>query len=128
MQIFLKYILQYKAHSRSNNIAVPWGDDFGWDNAEWEFTFTEELIKYINEHNGLNIVLLQSTPEFYVKALKNENITWPTQYGDMISYSDAVNNYWSGYYSTRAGTKKFVKDTSARYHSISSLLARRVVN
>jgi len=38
------------------------------------------------------------------------------------------NSYWSGYYSTRAATKKFAKDASAQYHSISNFLAHRVLN
>jgi hypothetical protein len=55
-------------------------------------------------------------------------VTWPVQYTDLTSLSEDPNFYWSGFYSSRAATKKFVKDNSAKYHSISNLLARRVIN
>jgi hypothetical protein len=69
-----------------------------------------------------------STPQTYIDALKNENVTWPTQYNDMFPYSDKKDNYFTGFYSSRPSTKKFVKDNSATYHSLTYMLAQRVVN
>jgi len=64
-----------------------------------------------------------STPSTYIDALKGENVTWPTRYNDMLPYSNKKDNYFTGYYSSRPGTKKFVKDNSATYHSLSYMLA-----
>ena len=71
---------------------------------------------------------MQSTPQTYIDALKEENVTWPTQYNDMFPFSDKKDNYHTGVFSSRPGTKKFVKDASATYHSLAYMLAQRVVN
>ena len=88
----------------------------------------EALIEYINEHNTVNMKLVQSTPAAYVDALKAEKITWPVQYNDMFPYSDGNNEFWSGYYTSRPGTKKQVKDGSANFHASSKLYAQKVIN
>ena len=47
-----------------------------------------------------------STPSAYLEALKKENITFQVRYEDSMPYSDAENDYWSGYFSSRPGAKK----------------------
>lgn len=47
-----------------------------------------------------------STPSDYINALKTENITWPVRYEDAISYADGQDDYWVGYFTSRAGAKK----------------------
>lgn len=46
----------------------------------------------------------------------------------MFPDSEYKDLYYTGYFSSRPGTKKFVKDNSANYHSLSYMLAQRVVN
>jgi hypothetical protein len=88
----------------------------------------ETLMAYVNKHNKYNIVLLQSTPQTYVNALKKQNITWPTQYNDMFPYSDNQDEFWSGFFTSRPTTKKLVKDGSAHLHSSSKLYAQKIIN
>lgn len=66
----------------------------------------EKIIEYINEHNKSNIKLIMSTPSMYIDAMKKQNIKWPVQYHDMFPYSDGNNEFWSGYFTSRPGTKK----------------------
>ena len=37
---------------------------------------------------------------------------WPVQQGDLMPYSDCKGCYWSGYFSTRPGTKRLVREAS----------------
>jgi len=41
----------------------------------------------------------------------------------MFPYSDNKDEFWSGFYTSRPSTKKYIKDGSAHYHSVSKLLA-----
>jgi hypothetical protein len=68
-----------------------------------------------------------STPSEYIAALKKEKITFPVRYGDAMPYADGENDYWSGYFSSRPGAKKTVKDASALYNAQSKLFAKRVI-
>ena len=71
------------------------------------------MIDYFNKNNHLNITWKMSTPSEYIDALKKENLTFPVRYGDAMPYADGDNDYWSGYFSSRPGAKKQVKDASA---------------
>ena len=46
-----------------------------------------------------------STIYDYVNAVKAEDITWPTKYDDMFPYADNPDQYWSGYFTSRANSK-----------------------
>jgi len=70
----------------------------------------DKLIQYVNKYNTNNITLMYSTPSQYIEAVKKENIKWPTKYGDGFPHSDAAGDFSSGFYSTRPGKKKQVRD------------------
>ena len=124
MTNFLKYVNErlHPAH-RSNHLAVPWGCDFAYYNAPQNYNDMEKLIAYVNTHNKQNVKLLQSTPNTYIDALKRANVTWAPSYTDMFPYSEHKDEFWSGYYTTRPNSKRFVKDGSAALHASSKLYA-----
>lgn len=68
-----------------------------------------------------------STPSDYINALKKENITWPVRYEDAISYADGEDDYWVGYFTSRAGAKKQVKDASSLLGAENKLFAQKVI-
>ena len=53
---------------------------------------------------------------------------WPTKYDDFFPYSSDPHWFWSGFYSSRPGFKKQVKDSSSAFHAHSKLFARRVID
>ena len=70
-----------------------------------------------------NIELIYSTPSMYVDAVKAEEIKWPTKYDDMFPYADFDAAYWTGFFSSRPNSKKYMRDASHTYHSSNKLFA-----
>jgi lysosomal alpha-mannosidase len=63
---------------RHNHVALPWGGDFQYMNAEYGYKQLETMIKYINTNNKHNIKLFMSTPQKYVDEVKKMNIVFKT--------------------------------------------------
>lgn len=71
---------------------------------------------------------MMSTPQTYINALKQENVEWPTKNEDLLPYASDPARYWTGFYSSRPGFKKAVKDASAAFGSHSHIFARKVLD
>lgn len=101
------------------------GDDFRFQNAHQYFRSSDKMISYFNEHVGLenNIELIYSTPSMYVDAIAAENIEWPTKYDDLFPYADNEDSYWTGYFSSRANDKGYMRRASQTLHSSNKLFA-----
>jgi hypothetical protein len=104
-----------------------WGNDFSFMNAGSQFKNLETIIELCNRLNTVNMVFVQSTPQTYVNALKAENIEWPTRSDDLIPYASDPDRYWTGFYSSRPGFKKSIKDASANLGAHSHLFARSII-
>jgi alpha-mannosidase len=52
---------------------------------------------------------MYSTPYTYIKALQSLDVTWPTKYDDMFPYADKPYAYWTGYFSSRANDKEYIR-------------------
>jgi alpha-mannosidase len=65
----------------------------------------DRIINYVNTYYD-NVTLLYSTPGMYLDTLKAQNLTWPVKYDDMFPYADFANDYWTGYFTSRANSKK----------------------
>ena len=83
----------------------------------------EKVIDYINTHNKVNTKLLMSTPGRWVDAMKESNVAFPTYYNDMFPYSDAPDDFWSGFYSSRPSSKIQVKQGSQNLHASNLIYA-----
>ena len=70
-----------------------------------------------------NIELIYSTPSMYVDAINKKNISWTTRYDDLFPYADNENSFWTGYFSSRANDKKYMRDASHTLHSSNKLFA-----
>jgi len=106
---------------------LMWGEDMSFMNAGAQFKSLETIIELANKINTVNLQFVQSTPQTYVNALKSENVEWPVKSEDFIQYASDPYRYWTGFYSSRPGLKKAIKDTSAAYGSHSHLFARSVI-
>ena len=52
------------------------------------------------------MTLLMSTPSEYMDAVKEIDVEWPVRYDDMLPYADNIEDYWTGYFTSRAQAKK----------------------
>ena len=123
----VNYINGIAYTKKGQNIFIPFGCDFSFQNARADYQYLERLMSYASKHNTANMKFVMSTPSDYVDAVKKENVTWPVRYGDTYPYAETANDYWNGYYSSRAGAKKQVKDASALHNAESKLFAQRVI-
>jgi hypothetical protein len=86
----------------------------------------DKLIKYTNEVYKGQFNVFYSTPSQYVDAIAAHNVTWPTKYDDMFPYSDGPDAYWTGYFSSRANDKEYVRRASSNFHASSQLYSRKI--
>ena len=99
-----EYVKHMSKHYRGNHLFIPWGDDFTFGNAHLTYAPLDALIRYFNEHYD-DVTLMYSTPTQYIEAIKKEKIEWPVKYDDMFPYADKAEDYWTGYYTSRANAK-----------------------
>ena len=102
------------------------GCDWSMQNAQIGFKKVESLINYVNQYNTANIVLKMSTPSDYVEAVKKENIKWPVRYDDFMPYGEAQ-DFWTGFYSSRPDSKKYMRDFSSMMSGQNKLLSQMVI-
>ena len=106
----LDYAVHMSKHYRSKNLFMPWGEDFAYGNAFTDFANGDSLIRYWKKTiTDVGIDIRYSTVYDYINAVKAENITWPTKYDDMFPYADWEDQYWTGYFTSRANSKSQVR-------------------
>jgi hypothetical protein len=60
-------------------------------------------------------------------AVIAENLTWPTKYDDGFPYSEAPNQFWTGFYSSRPTKKKQVRDLGANFRASQKVYALKAI-
>ena len=53
---------------------------------------------------------------------------WPTKYDDMFPYADKMDDYWTGYFTSRANSKIYIRNGQSSLHSATKLYGYRVIN
>ena len=107
---------------------VLFGDDFRYMNAMQNYENMDAMISWMNEKYGDSYNLFYSTPSMYVDALNATQATFPTKYDDMFPYADCADCYWTGYFSSRANDKEYIRRASYNYDASHQLYAEQVLN
>lgn len=64
----------------------------------------------------------------YLAGLRSQqNVVWPVNYDDMFPYADQPEDYWTGYFTSRANAKSQVRFGQAAFHASSKLLSGLVI-
>jgi len=107
----LEYALHMSSNYRSTHLFMPWGEDFAYGNAFTDFGNGDALIRYWSKElsSKFNIEMRWSTINQYIEAVKAEDIVWPSKHDDMFPYSDYPDQYWTGYFTSRANSKSQVR-------------------
>ncbi|XP_045508968.1 lysosomal alpha-mannosidase-like isoform X1 [Colias croceus] len=107
---FLTYVTDQGKNYRTQNVIITMGGDFTYQDATMWYTNLDKLIEYANlkaAKDGLNIKLFYSTPDCYLKAVKDANPTLPIKQDDFFPYASDPTAYWTGYFTSRPTTKYF---------------------
>jgi lysosomal alpha-mannosidase len=88
------------------------GDDFNYMNALMYFKNTDKIISYINQLNGSTLNAFYSTPSQYLQAKLDSGIAFPTKTDDLFPYADGPHSYWTGYFTSRASFKRYVREST----------------
>ncbi|XP_033225890.1 lysosomal alpha-mannosidase-like [Belonocnema kinseyi] len=104
---FLHFVNAQAKSYKTNNVILTMGDDFTYQVANSWYTNLDKLIRYINFYNGTKFNAMYSTPSCYLKALNEEQISWPSKSDDFFPYASDSQSYWTGYYTSRPTIKYF---------------------
>ena len=64
-----------------------------------------------------------STPAAYAAGKLTAGKTYTLKTDDLFPYSDGSHSFWSGYFTSRAALKAYVRDTSSIFHASRQLQA-----
>ena len=120
------FILDKSGHYLGNHLMIPWGGDFMYGNAALTFKSEDNLIDYFNSVYD-DVTLVRSTPYMYLDALKAQDIEWPVKTDDMFPYADKRDEYWTGYFTSRANSKSQVRFAQANIHASNKLFAPEAI-
>lgn len=85
----------------------------------------DKLIHYVNADGRVNV--LYSTPSAYIAAKSASNGSWPLKTGDFFPYADCPTCYWTGYFTSRAASKGYIRRCGAYLQAARQLQARVLI-
>jgi hypothetical protein len=92
---FAHQVRTRSASFRTNNVLIPFGCDFQFENAHMEFKNMDKVIKYINSHpDEYNMTLKYSTPSIYVDAVHAAGLGWELNQFDFFPYAGTIHYYF----------------------------------
>lgn len=120
----MQLLSQYKKTAQLYNHGVilhPVGGDFRWasrDEVEHQFDNFTKIVQYFHNHPEHNVNVKFGTLSDYFTAVRQRTPgapahsitpgakTFPTYHGDFFSYSDRIDHYWVGFFTSRPFTKR----------------------
>ncbi|KNC56371.1 alpha-mannosidase 2 [Thecamonas trahens ATCC 50062] len=115
--VLVRELRSRSAAYATSNLLVPFGDDFKFKRAQYQFTNMEQLIEHINANEeGVNIRFATLSDYFdamIAEAASAQDVTLPLYEADFFPYADNEDSYWTGYYTTRPVLKQLARATEA---------------
>ena len=121
---FIQYTMNQYSQYKTNSLIMTMGSDFQYSNAHLWFKNLDKLIHYVNLKqvtNNSKINIFYSTPACYLYALNQENQTWTVKYDDFFPYAHRPHSFWTGYFTSRAALKYYVRRASNYLQSFRKL-------
>lgn len=117
---FIQRCEELAAITRGPDIMLTMGSDFHYSAAASWFKNLDKLMDAVNEHSQRNtnstkrrISVFYSTPHEYVKAKASYDKEWPVKVDDFFPYSDAVEAFWTGYFTSRPTSKRYIRQATS---------------
>lgn len=127
-KVLLENMDERSDHYLSDDIFCLFGGDFSYKAATWYYRNVDHLITYMNKFHGDKYHFVYSTPSKYIEAVSKQSIKWPTKYDDMFPYSSGDTDWWTGYFTSRANAKGYVRRASSNLHSSSILFSEKMLD
>ncbi|KAH3755937.1 lysosomal alphamannosidase [Pelomyxa schiedti] len=124
---FYNEMMSWSTSYKTNNLLVPFGSDFLFQNADMEYKNMEKLMTYIqaNPSRYPNINIFYSTPSRYVEAVNayqnTYGTTWSVKTDDFFPYADSAHSFWTGYFTSRPAQKGFTQSRTSILHTAHNL-------
>lgn len=111
---FLSSMASQAKHYTTNHLMVTMGSDFQYQAAHNWFKNLDKLIHYVNERqaSGSKVNLLYSTPSCYTWNVNQAGKTWTSKEDDFFPYAHRPNSFWTGYFTSRAALKGYVRQVN----------------
>jgi lysosomal alpha-mannosidase len=124
---FLAYVGRQAQYYKSDHIMLTMGMDFHYQAAHAWYMNLDKLIGHVNQlqSNGSNVNIFYSTPSCYLKSLQESGLTWPTKSDDFFPYASDPHAYWSGYFTSRPTSKRFIREAELYAKQLSQLTVLR---
>ncbi|KDD73762.1 glycosyl hydrolase, partial [Helicosporidium sp. ATCC 50920] len=107
VEAFVQRAQELFASTKGRDVMLTMGSDFNFANAHLWYANLDRLIHYVNLDGRVNV--LYSSPEMYADAKKNRKGDWTHRSGDLFPYADGPHAYWTGYFSSRPTSKRFIR-------------------
>lgn len=127
-QDLLAHLDDRSSHYMTDEIFCLFGSDFQYKAGAWNYRNLDAMINYMNEYHGDKYQFVYSTPSKYIDAIKKQKIAWPTKYDDMFPYASGNTDWWTGYFTSRANAKGYIRRASSNLHSSSILYTQKVLD
>lgn len=116
------------------HVLWPFGCDFQHFNASRMFESMDQIVTYVNSHNGLGeryegVTVRYSRLSDYFAALHDQTEhTWPVRgSSDFLPYStftgDSGSRPWTGFYTSHSELKGLARDAAAKLRAFEQLMA-----
>ena len=127
---FISYVRNQHKYYSSNHILLTMGMDFHYQAAHTWYKNLDKLIAYINTNLGESekLNLMYSTPLCYIKSLNEQDLAWPTKDDDFFPYASDNHAYWTGYFSSRPTSKRFIREASGYLQFAKQLTSRTLIS
>ena len=127
---FISYVRTQHKYYSSNHILLTMGMDFHYQAAHTWYKNLDKLIAYINTNLGESekLNLMYSTPLCYIKSLNEQDLAWPTKDDDFFPYASDNHAYWTGYFSSRPTSKRFIREASGYLQFAKQLTSRTLIS
>ena len=116
-ETFMAYLTKQAAATKTDNLFVPIGGDFQFNDGPWRYRSIDNLMKVFNAMYS-NMTMMYSTPSKYLDAIIAANETWPTKYDDMLPYAQYKDDYWTGFYTSRPNFKSYIR--RGQHHNLAA--------
>ena len=129
VDLFIERCYELADVTRGDDIMFTMGSDFHYSAAEAWFTNLDKIIAAVNarfagddadghHRHHRKVEVFYSTPYEYVQAKARQahasgRVSYPVKVDDFFPYADARAAFWTGYFSSRPASKRYIRSATA---------------